>query len=62
VGLGNSEDSVTGGSGNAGIRNVTTSADKDVWMPLDSSQSFTYWNRAASGSTNIDVLGYIDRR
>jgi hypothetical protein len=62
VGLGNSEDSVTGGSGNPGIRNVTTSADKDVWMPLDSSQSFTFWNRAASGSVNIDVLGYVDRR
>ena len=62
VGLGNSEDSVTGGSGNPSIRNVTTSADKDVWMPLDSSQSFTFWNRAASGSTSVDVLGYIDRR
>jgi hypothetical protein len=43
-------------------RVTTTERGKDIWLPLDSSQSFRWINAAGGGSTDISVLGYIDRR
>jgi hypothetical protein len=62
VWLDNSEMS-TSPAGGSGFNSVTAAQRADViWMPLDSSQSLRWANVTTGGSTNIDVVGFVDRR
>lgn len=50
-------------SGSNYLRRVSLSQRGDYFfMPLDSSQSFRWMNSVAGGSTDISLIGYIDRR